>query len=39
MDNVLQNKVMLELGKCQIVHPPVLRKVSELVLGAAGAAM
>lgn len=39
MDNALQNKITLQLGKCQIVPPPVLGKPSELVLGAAGAAM
>lgn len=39
MDNALQNKITLEPGKCQIVPPPVLGKASELILGAAGAAM
>lgn len=39
MDNALQNKITVGLSKCQIVPPPVPGKVSELVLGAAGAAM
>lgn len=39
MDNALQNRITLGLGKCQIVPPPMLGKVSGLVLGAAGAAM
>lgn len=39
MDNALQNKIMLKLGKCQILPPPMLGKASALVLGAAAAAM
>lgn len=39
VDNALQNKITLKLGKRQIVPPPVLGKARELVLGAAGAAM
>lgn len=39
MDNALQNKITLKLGKRQIVPRPVLGKARELVLGAAGAAM
>lgn len=39
MGNALQNKITLKLGKCQILPPPMLGRASELVLGAAGAAM
>ena len=39
MGNALQNKITLKTGKCQILPLSTLSKASELVLGAAGAAM
>lgn len=38
MDNALLSKIMPQLGKRQILPPPLLAKASESVLGAAGAA-